>query len=180
MAISLREADRAALSASAIGGGPDHLAFFVLDLVAELELDASYAIYRDDGRGGAAYDPAVTLAVLLFASCVGERCPRRSERRLREDVAFGDAAANQQLDHATLACFCRRHANAIAEVVSRVLVLCIKEGLVDAAIVSIDGTKLEANASALANRTRRSSRRRSSPRLTQPTAPRTRVRRRPR
>jgi transposase len=159
MAINLREADREQLyllPPSVADWLPDdHLAYFVLDVVAELELDAFYATYRDDGRGGAAYDPAVTLAVLLYAYCVGERSSRRIERRLREDVAFRVVAANQQLDHATLARFRRRHADAICEVFSQVLGLCVAEGLVDAVVVSIDGTKLEANASAWANRTRR-------------------------
>jgi len=63
--------------------------------------------------------------------------------------------ANQLLDHATLARFRRRHAEAIAELFGQVLALCVKEGLVDSKVISIDGTKIEANASAWANRTRR-------------------------
>jgi hypothetical protein len=63
--------------------------------------------------------------------------------------------ANQLLDHATLARFRRRHAEAIAELFGQVLGLCVKEGLVDSKVISIDGTKIEANASAWAHRTRR-------------------------
>ena len=159
MAINLREVDRdqlLLLPPSVADWLPDdHLAFFVLDVVAELDLAAFYADYREDGRGGSAYDPAVTLAVLLYAYCTGERSSRRIERRLAEDVAFRVIAVNQQLDHATLARFRRRHAEAIAEVFSQVLGLCVREGLVEAGVISIDGTKLEANASAWANRTRR-------------------------
>src|SRR5579863_8484548 len=158
MTINLREVDRDQLyllPPSVADWLPDdHLAYFVLDVVAELDLDAFYATYRDDGRGGAAYHPAVTLAVLLYAYCVGERSSRRIERRLSEDVAFRVVAPNQQLDHATLARFRRRHADAIAGVFSQVLGLCVNEGLVQSLVVSIDGTKLEANASAWANRTR--------------------------
>jgi transposase len=133
----------------------NHLAFFVADVVAELDLDAFYAEYREDGRGGVAYDPALVLAVLVYAYCVGERSSRRIERRLVEDVAFRVTGANQLLDHATLARFRRRHAEAIAELFGQVLGLCVKEGLVDSKVISIDGTKIEANASAWANRTRR-------------------------
>jgi len=90
-----------------------------------------------------------------IAYCVGERSSRRIERRLVEDVAFRVVGANQLLDHATLARFRRRHAEAIAELFGQVLGLCVKEGLVDSKVISIDGTKIEANASAWANRTRR-------------------------
>jgi transposase len=130
----------------------DHLAFFVLDVVAELDLVAFYAAYRVDGRGGSVYDPAMMLAVLLYAYCTGERSSRRIERRLVEDVAMRVVAANQQPDHATLARFRRRHQDAIAGLFGQVLGLCVKAGLVDGGVVAIDGTKIAANASFFANR----------------------------
>jgi transposase len=133
----------------------DHLAWFVLDVVAELDLAEFYAEYRDDGRGGAAYDPAMMLAVLVYAYCAGERSSRRIEHRLVEDVAFRVVAANQCPDHATLARFRARHQEAIAALFAQVLALCVAEGLVAAGVVSIDSTKIEADASAWSNRTRR-------------------------
>ncbi len=132
----------------------DHLAFFVLDVVAELDLSAFYAAYRVDGKGGSVYDPAMMLSVLLYAYCTGERSSRRIERRLVEDVAVRVVAANQQPDHATLARFRRRHQDAIAGLFGQVLRLCVKAGLVDAGMVAIDGTKIAANASFSANRDR--------------------------
>ena len=99
----------------------DHLAFFVLDVVAELDLAGFYAVYRADGRGGSVYDPAMMLAVLLYAYCTGERSSRRIERRLVEDVAYRVVAANQQPDHATIARFRRRHQDAIAGLFGQVL-----------------------------------------------------------
>jgi transposase len=159
MPINLRESDRDQLfllPPSVADWLPeDHLAFFVLDVVAELDLAAFYADYRQDGRGGAAYDPALVLAVIIYAYCVGEHSSRRIERRLTEDVAFRVVAANQHLDHATLARFRHRHTDAIAELFGQVLGLCAREGLVEARVISIDGTKVEANASAWSNRTRR-------------------------
>ena len=133
----------------------DHQAWFVIDVVAELEMAGFYAAYREDGRGGAAYDPAMLLGVLLCAYCVGERSSRRIEKRLTDDVAFRVVAANQGPDHATLARFRRRHEEAIADLFSQVLGLCVHEGLVASGIIAIDGTKLEADASSLSNRTRR-------------------------
>lgn len=159
MAINLREVDREQLfllpPSIADWLPQDHLAYFVLDVIAELDLSEFYADYRDDGRGGAAYDPMTVLATLLYAYCVGEHSSRRIERRLQEDVAFRVVAANQQMDHATLARFRRRHEEAIAGLFCQVLGLCVRAGLVAAKVVSIDGTKLEANASAWSNRTRR-------------------------
>jgi len=133
----------------------DHLAWFVIDLVAELDLAELYVSLRADGRGGASYHPEMMLAVLLYAYCVGERSSRRIERRLVEDVAFRVVAANQCPDHATLARFRSHHGEAIAGLFSQVLGLCAAEGLVQTGVVAIDSTKVEANASAWSNRTRR-------------------------
>jgi transposase len=133
----------------------DHLAWFVIDLVAELDLAGLYASLRADGRGGVSYHPEMMLAVLLYAYCVGERSSRRIERRLIEDVAFRVVAANQCPDHATLARFRARHRGAIAGLFSQVLGLCVAEGLVDTGVVAIDSTKMEADASSWSNRTRR-------------------------
>ena len=131
-----------------------HLAFFVLDVVAELDLAPFLQAYRLDGRGGAVYDPAMMLSVLLYGYCTGERSSRRIERRLVEDVAYRVLAVNQCPDHATLARFRRRHQDAIAGLFGQVLALCVKAGLVEASVVAIDGTKIAANASFFANRNR--------------------------
>jgi transposase len=132
----------------------DHLAFFVTDVVAELDLSEFYRAYRDDGRGGAVYDPAAMLAVLVYAYCAGERSSRRIQRRLVEDVVYRVVAANQQPDHATLARFRRRHQDAIAGLFGQVLALYVKAGLVDTGVVAIDGTKIAADASFHSNRKR--------------------------
>jgi len=133
----------------------DHLAWFIVDVVAELDLAGFYRSLRADGRGGASYDPEVMLGVLLYAYCVGERSSRRIERRLVEDVAFRVVAANQGPDHATLARFRRHHQRAIADVFGQVLGLCLAEGLVQAGLVAIDGTKIEADVSVGSSVTRR-------------------------
>ena len=132
----------------------DHLVWFVLDVVVELDLAAFYAEFRVNGRGGAVYDPAMMLGVLVYAYCTGERSSRRIERRLVDDVAYRVLAANQRPDHATLARFRRRHQAAIAGLFGQVLALCVKAGLVDTGLVAIDGTKLGADASFFANRNR--------------------------
>jgi len=125
----------------------DHLAWFVIDVVAELDLSSFLARYRLDGRGGAAYDPQLMLALLVYAYCVGERSSRKIERRLIEDVAFRVVAANQQPDHATIARFRATHEAAIAGLFGQILTVCARAGLLRPGLIAIDGTKLNANAS---------------------------------
>src|SRR5207248_962487 len=131
----------------------DHLAWFVLDVVGELDVSAFVAVYRADGRGGAAYDPSMMVALLVYAYCVGERSCRVIERRCREDVAFRVIAANQLPDHATVARVRATHQDALADLFGEVLRLCARAGLIRAGLIAIDGTRMEANASRGANRT---------------------------
>jgi transposase len=158
MPVNVREADRDQLwlmPPSVADWLPeDHLAWFILDAVKELDLSGFYASYRADGRGGATYDPAAMLAVLLYAYCSGERSSRRIERRLIEDIAYRVLSANQHPDHATLARFRQRHEGAIAELFVQILGLCVDAGLVDSGLIAIDGTKMEADASYFADRTK--------------------------
>jgi transposase len=129
-----------------------HLAGFVVDVIGEVDLSGFVDGYRADGRGGAAYDPVLMAAVLVYAYCVGERSSRRIERRLVEDVAFRVVAANVTPDHATIARFRARHEDAIEGLFIEVLLLCRLAGLVQAGLVALDGTKMEASASMQANR----------------------------
>jgi integrase len=91
-----------------------HLAWFVIDAVAELDLSAFYAVYRADGHGRAAHDPAMMVGLLLYSYAVGERSSRRIERRCVEDVATRVICANQTPDHTTIARFRQRHEAALA------------------------------------------------------------------
>jgi transposase len=77
-----------------------HLAWFVIDAVAQLDLTAFYAAYRWDGHGRPAHDPAMMVALLLYGYAIGERSSRRLERRCVEDVATRVICANQAPDHA--------------------------------------------------------------------------------
>lgn len=125
----------------------DHLAWFVLDVVGELDLQAIYAAYREDGWGRAAHDPEMMVALLLYAYCIGERSSRRIERRCHEDVAFRVVCANQTPDHATVARFRRRHEGALAELLVDSIALCARAGLVSVGTVAVDGTPVDAHAS---------------------------------
>jgi transposase len=158
MPVNVREADRDQLwlmPPSVADWLPEgHLAWFVLDAVKELDVSGFYASYRADGRGGATYSPESMLAVLLYAYCSGERSSRRIERRLAEDIAYRVLSSNQQPDHATLARFRQRHEQAISQLFVQILGLCVDAGLVDSGLIAINGTKMEADASYFANRTK--------------------------
>jgi transposase len=71
----------------------NHLAWFVIDAVAEMKLDVFYAGYRDDGRSRPPYDPAMMVALLLCAYARGVPSSRQVERACVEDVAFRVIAA---------------------------------------------------------------------------------------
>src|SRR5918994_3672038 len=130
----------------------DHLAWFVLDAVAEMDLGAFYASYRSDGWGAAAHDPAMMVALLVYAYAIGVRSSRAIERRCREDVAFRVITANRAPDHATIARFRARHEHALAELFGQVLALCARAGLVQLGVVAVDGTKIAAAATHHATR----------------------------
>jgi transposase len=131
----------------------DHLAWFVIQAIDELDIDPFYAAYRADGHGASAHDPKMMVTLLAYAYCVGERSSRVIERRCREDVAFRVICANQTPDHATIARFRVRHQEALAGLFSQVLGLCAKGGLVEVGVLAVDGSKLKAAASDSAIRT---------------------------
>ena len=122
-----------------------------IDAVGEMDLDAFYAAYRWDGRSRPAYDPAMMVALLLYAYARGTRSSRQIERACEEDVAFRVLAAQQRPDHATIARFLERHQDAIAGLFGEVLSLCAKQGLASVGVIAVDGTKLAGNASRNAN-----------------------------
>jgi transposase len=127
---------------------PDgHLAWFVLDAVAGMDLSEFYGAYRRDGVGRRAYDPAMVVALLLYGYSRGVRSARAIERACVEDVAFKMIAMLETPDHATIARFVARHELALAALFGQVLGLCAQAGLVRPGVVAIDGTKMAGNAS---------------------------------
>jgi transposase len=125
----------------------DHLAWFVIEAIEELDLEDFYASYRSDGHGRAAHNPKMMLTLLTYAYCVGERSSRGIERRCREDVAFRVICANTVPDHATIARFRVRHEQALSDIFSQVLGLCAEAGLVRTGVLAVDGSKFAASAS---------------------------------
>lgn len=132
------------------------LSWFVLDAVEQMDLSEFYAVYREDGKGGKAYEPSMMVALLLYAYCLGERSSRRVERLCERDVGFKVVAANQVPDHTVIARFRQENESALKKLFAQVLRLCAESGLVRVGVVALDGTKMKANAALEANRTARS------------------------
>src|SRR3954469_20035588 len=130
-----------------------HLAHFVIDTVEELDLAVFYGAYRADGAGRPAHDPAMMVALVLYAYAKGDRSSRVIETRCVEDVAYRVIAANQSPDHSTIARFIERHERSLGALFGQVLGLCRRAGLVRAGVLALDSTKIAANASGQANMT---------------------------
>lgn len=125
-----------------------HLAHFLVDVVDSLDLGAIYASYDEkDGRGQAAYPPAMMLRVLLYGYCTGTRSSRKIESKTYEDVAFRYLSADMHPDHSSWAEFRKRHWPALAGLFTQALQLCAQAGLIKLGHVALDGTKIQANAS---------------------------------
>jgi transposase len=130
-----------------------HLAWFILDAVAAIDLSKFYLKYRSDGWGHAAYDPQMMVSLLLYAYCLGVRSSRQIEKACEVDVAFRVITGNLKPDYSTICRFRSENEVELGILFSEVLRLCAEAGLVKAGVVALDGTKVKANASLSANRT---------------------------
>jgi transposase len=133
----------------------DHLVWTVLGAVDVMDLGRFNERYRLGAAGRAPYDPAMMVALLLYSYARGNRSSRGIERACWEDVAFKVITSMRTPDHSTIAEFRRRHESDIAELFDDVLSLCKEAGLVSVGVITIDGTKIKANASMDQNRSYR-------------------------
>jgi transposase len=130
----------------------DHLVWTVLGAVDQMDLGRFREGYRLGGSGRAPYDPAMLVALLLYAYARGNRSSRQIERACWEDVAYKVICSMRVPDHSTIAEFRRRHETEIAELFDDVLGLCREAGLVSVGVIMVDGTRIKAHASLDQNR----------------------------
>ena len=124
-----------------------HLAHHVSDLVDALDLSPFCAPYEGDGRRNSTYDPRMMVKVLIYAYATGTFSSRKMARKLEEDIAFRMLAAGNFPQHRTLCEFRRRHLKDFQAVFVEVVRLARRLGLAGLGRVSVDGTKVRANAS---------------------------------
>ncbi len=124
-----------------------HLAWFVIDVLEQLDLSAFEGTARLGGAGRAPFDPRTLLGVLIYGYAHGQRSSRQLERLCEVDVAFRVLCGNEVPDHTVLARFRQRHQQRFSELFTQVLLLCSRAGLGRLGVVALDGTKIKANAS---------------------------------
>jgi transposase len=125
----------------------NHLAYFVSDVVDNLDLSAMEAVYGNEKRGQPPYDPLMMTKVLVYGYCVGVFSSRRIENRLVEDIAFRILAAGNQPNFRTISDFRKIHLQTLAGMFEQVLKIALQAGAVKLGRVALDGTKMKANAS---------------------------------
>jgi transposase len=125
----------------------NHLVYFVSDVVDQLDLSAMHAVYKNEKRGQPPYDPRLMTKLLVYGYCSGVFSSRRIQKRLQEDIPFKVLAAGNEPDFRTISDFRKIHIETVQNLFEQVLAMALECGAIKLGRVSLDGTKLKANAS---------------------------------
>jgi transposase len=125
----------------------DHLAYFVSDVVEQLDLSAIESVYEEEDRGQPPYHPRMMTKILLYGYCVGVFSSRRMQKKLVEDVGFRVLAAGNEPDFRTISDFRKLHLSALQGLFDQVLQIALQAGTMKLGRVVLDGSKVKANAS---------------------------------
>jgi transposase len=125
----------------------DHLVYFVSEMVDQLDLSAIHAVYGEEKRGQPPYDPRLMTKLLVYGYCTGVFSSRRMQKRLQEDIPFKVLAAGNEPDFRTISDFRKIHIGTLQNLFEQVLEIALESGTVKLGRVSLDGTKVKANAS---------------------------------
>jgi transposase len=123
----------------------DHLARFVVEIVDQLDLNHLSAVYT--GRGSKPFHPAMLVSLLFYGYATGVFSSRKLEKASYDSIAFRYVCANTNPDHDTIASFRKRFLPELSALFVEILVVAEVMGLVKLGNVSLDGTKIKANAS---------------------------------
>jgi transposase len=125
----------------------DHLVYFVNDVVEQLDLSAIHAKYGEERRGQPPYNPLLMTKLLVYGYCTGVFSSRKIQKRIQEDIGFKVLAAGNEPDFRTISDFRKIHLEALQGLFEQVLEMALESGAVKLGRVSLDGTKVKANAS---------------------------------
>ncbi len=125
----------------------NHLAYFVSDVVDQLDLSAIESVYEKEWRGQPPYHPRLMVKLLVYGYCRGVCSSRKIAQRLVEDVPFRVLAAGNQPDFRTISDFRKIHLEALEGLFQQVLRIALEAGALQLGRVALDGTKMKANAS---------------------------------
>ena len=124
----------------------NHLARYIVQIIEALDLEEIYKEYSGEG-GKKAYHPKVLLALLFYGYATGVFSSRKLERATYDSVAFRYIAANTHPDHDTIAAFRKRFLPRLQTLFVQILMIAKETGILKVGRVSLDGTKIKANAS---------------------------------
>src|SRR5215471_18439455 len=125
----------------------DHLAYFVSDVVEQLDLRAIESVYEEGERGQPPYHPRMMTKILIYGYCVGVFSSRRIQKKLSEDIGFRVLAAGNQPDFRTISDFRKLHLAALQGLFDQMLQIALQAGTMKLGRVVLDGSKVKANAS---------------------------------
>src|SRR6266436_4736725 len=125
----------------------DHLAYFVSDVVDQLDLTAMHAVYGEEQRGQPPYDPRMMTKLLVYGYCGGVFSSRRIQQRLAEDIAFRVLAAGNGPNFRTISDFRKIHLATLEGLFEQILKIALEAGAMKLGRVALDGTKVKASAS---------------------------------
>ena len=124
---------------------PDHLARFIVDVIAQLDLSAIYRQYGD--QGAPPYAPEVLLGLLFYGYATGVFSSRKIEQASYEVIPFRYIAGDMHPDHATIAHFRKENLAELKELFVQILLIAQEMGYLQVGNVSLDGSKIHADAS---------------------------------
>ncbi len=124
---------------------PEHLVRFIVDITAELDLSEIYSEYGE--LGGTPYDPQMMVALLFYAYATGVFSSRKIEKATYESIPFRYAAGNMNPDHTTIAAFRKAFLSQLQALFVQILLLASMMGKLKLGDISIDGSKVHADAS---------------------------------
>lgn len=131
----------------------DHEAVILSDLIGSLDFDSLYSSYSNHVRGTSAYDPAMLFKVLIYAYSHKMFSSRTIALRLRSDIALMYLSGNQKPDFRTINRFRKEKGKLLESVFVQIVEVARDIGLISFGTLSLDGTKIYANASTERNET---------------------------
>jgi transposase len=124
-----------------------HVAYFVSDVIDQVDLSSMETVYGEELRGQPPYHPGMMTKLLVYGYCVGVFSSRKVAKRLKEDVAFRVLSAGNEPDFRTISDFRKIHLQTLEGLFEQVLKIALEAGAMKVGRVALDGTKIKANAS---------------------------------
>jgi len=125
----------------------DHMAYFLSDVIDQLDISGIERVYEEELRGYPPYHPRMMLKLLIYGYCNGVRSSRKIASKVEEDIAFRFLAGGNLPGFRCIAEFRRRHLAEFKSLFLQVLEICRRSGMASLGHVALDGTKIKANAS---------------------------------